>query len=126
MLPGLSGGTVNRPRRKEEELRNSGALFEEAMCWLGERLQHYVIRPRVLSAAELEVETDLQHVSVRLDAGIRKRDTGAAYRWGADQRARAVVTEPVVIVLDKPGEPVREGVFTADASRPAALCRACA
>jgi hypothetical protein len=60
MLPGLSGGTVNRPRRKEEELRNSGALFEEAMCWLGERLQHYVIRPRVLSAAELEVETDLQ------------------------------------------------------------------
>ena len=72
------------------------------------------MRPRVLSAAELEVETDLQHVRVRLDAGIRNRDdTDAAGTCWTGKHARTAITEAIVVIFDEAGEPVQEGVFTA-------------
>src|SRR5271166_6937844 len=72
--------------------------------------------------AELEVETDLQDIDVGRDAEVIGRE--AAHRRSAGQRARIAATKSVIVVFDKAGEPVQEGVFTANAYRPTALRRA--
>ena len=62
---------------------------------------------------KLEVETGLQDIDVGRDADVIGGE--ATQRRRAEQRARIGVTESVIVVFDKAGKPVQEGVFTANA-----------
>ena len=74
---------------------------------------------RPLERAELEVQTSLYNINVRCDA-----NAGCGYAAdcrSTGQSRRVVVVEPVEVVLYETCEPVQEGIFTADAHRPARL-----
>src|SRR5437763_16994279 len=68
-------------------------------------------------SAEFEVNADLEDVDVRfnVDAGPGNRDPACGNP--ADECIR-IVAENVEIVLNEAGQPVQEGIFTADADRP--------
>src|SRR5580704_325327 len=73
--------------------------------------------------AELEVEPGLEDVDVFLD--IDRQGCGEpAHQRTAGPECVLLGAKAVVVILGKPGEPVEEGIFTADAERPPTACLA--
>jgi hypothetical protein len=75
------------------------------------------------SRPKLQVQTCFHNIDVCRDVEI-VADEYATSRRRADQPARIVSLETVVVPLYEAGEPVREGIFTANADRPSAACGA--
>ena len=100
---------------KQKPRAEARGSFSEGACIL---LRLVPREDRPAAAAKQEVQANLEHALGFPDVEINPIGASGEAGYRSAHYAVRASAEVVVVILDEAGEPVSEGVFTADANRP--------